>query len=126
MEDVASVTTEGLYREQLPEAYREALTLTELGGLSQRDAAARAGLSLSGMKSRVQRGRAKLTELLLRCCEVELDVRRRAVGFEARSSCGDGGACSPRPVADPGEPTRPIGAGGAQRDCRGAGPVVPR
>jgi RNA polymerase sigma-70 factor (ECF subfamily) len=41
----------------LPSPYREALTLTELEGLTQKDAAAMLGVSLSGMKSRVQRGR---------------------------------------------------------------------
>ena len=42
---------------QLPPAYREAVTLADLEGVSQADAAARVGVSTSGMKSRVQRGR---------------------------------------------------------------------
>jgi RNA polymerase sigma-70 factor (ECF subfamily) len=36
------------------------LTLTELEGLTQKQAAEMIGISLSGMKSRVQRGRQKL------------------------------------------------------------------
>ena len=44
----------------LPSPYREALTLTELEGMSQKDSAEMLGLSLSGMKSRVQRGRVVL------------------------------------------------------------------
>jgi RNA polymerase sigma-70 factor (ECF subfamily) len=40
---------------QLPSPYREALTLTELQGMSQKDAAAMMGVSLSGMKSRAAR-----------------------------------------------------------------------
>jgi RNA polymerase sigma-70 factor, ECF subfamily len=61
--------------ERLPARYREALTLTEMEGLTQAAAAAQLGLSTSGMKSRVQRGRAQLKELLTACCEIELDRR---------------------------------------------------
>ena len=45
---------------ELPSPYREAITLTELEGRTQREAAEMVGISLSGMKSRVQRGRARL------------------------------------------------------------------
>jgi RNA polymerase sigma-70 factor, ECF subfamily len=46
--------------DQLNKEYREALMLVELEGLTQQAAAQRIGLSLSGMKSRVQRGRRQL------------------------------------------------------------------
>lgn len=68
----------------LPSPYREALTLTELEGLSQKDAAVMLGLSLSGMKSRVQRGRARLREALEACCEIALDPRGRVTSCEPR------------------------------------------
>jgi RNA polymerase sigma-70 factor, ECF subfamily len=68
----------------LPSPYREALTLTELEGMSQKDAAAMLGISVSGMKSRVQRGRAQLREILEQCCTIALDVRGRVVSCEAR------------------------------------------
>ena len=70
----------------LPSAYREALTLTELEGLTQNEAAARLGLSLSGMKSRVQRGRAMLRASLEDCCHIALDVRGRVVECEPREN----------------------------------------
>ena len=57
----------------LPPAYGEALMLTDIGGLPQAEAARRLGLSVSGLKSRVQRGRAKLKQALLRCCAIETD-----------------------------------------------------
>ncbi|MEM1024601.1 MAG: sigma-70 family RNA polymerase sigma factor [Myxococcota bacterium] len=66
-----------LFVARLPEPYRQALELTELGGLSQAEAAAREGVGLSAMKSRVQRGRRQLREELERCCAFELDVRGR-------------------------------------------------
>jgi RNA polymerase sigma-70 factor (ECF subfamily) len=70
----------------LPEPYREALLLTEIGGLSQIEASRRLGISSSGMKSRVQRGRMKLKAALLGCCEVELDRRNAVLDYKPRSS----------------------------------------
>ena len=78
---------------RLPGSYRKALELTELGGLTQGHAAKELGLSTSGMKARVQRGRAKLRELLLECCEVELDRRGGVMDYEPRAGgCGSCGA----------------------------------
>ena len=77
---------------ELPERYREALLLVEIEGLTQTEAAARTGVSVSGMKSRVQRGRAKLKSALLRCCVVELDSRGGLLDYHRRSrECG--GSC---------------------------------
>ncbi len=58
---------------QLPEKYREAIELTELEGLSQKDLSEKLGISFSGAKSRVQRGRQKLKEIISACCHLELD-----------------------------------------------------
>ncbi|AKU96250.1 RNA polymerase sigma factor SigZ [Labilithrix luteola] len=69
---------------KLPSPYREALTLTELEGLTQREAAEMLGISLSGMKSRVQRGRQHLREALEACCEIAVDARGRVVACEPR------------------------------------------
>lgn len=69
---------------RLPSPYREAITLVELEGISQVDAARMLDLSVSGMKSRVQRGRAKLRAMLEACCEVALDARQRVVGCQPR------------------------------------------
>ena len=79
--------------ERLPPTYRQALVLTELEGVTQAEAAARLGLSVSGMKTRVQRGRSLLEDLLLDCCHVELDSRRGVVGYRSRRGaceCGRG------------------------------------
>lgn len=70
---------------RLPDSYREAITLTELEGLTQKDAAELLGVSLSGMKSRVQRGREKLREMFHEVCQVSLDCRGRVVGCEPRA-----------------------------------------
>ncbi len=69
--------------DDLPEAYRTALVLSELEGLPQKVVAERLGISLSGAKSRVQRGRRLLRERILACCEIETG-RRGIVGYEPR------------------------------------------
>ncbi len=73
--------------------YRDVLTLTELEGLTQREAAARLGLSLPAVKARVLRGRAELLRRLERCCQVELDHRGVLVGYSPRSPCTPGHCC---------------------------------
>ena len=60
---------------QLPEPYREAVQLAEIEGLPQQAVADRLGLSLSGGKSRIQRGRAMFKEILDQCCTFEFDRR---------------------------------------------------
>ncbi len=70
--------------EGLDEPTRAALALAELEGLTQREVAERLGLSLSGAKSRVQRGRRKLREALTQCCAVELDARNQVIGYTRR------------------------------------------
>jgi RNA polymerase sigma-70 factor (ECF subfamily) len=65
----------------LPSPYREALQLTELDGLTIREAADREGISLPGMKSRVQRGRRMLREMFEACCEIALDARGRIIDY---------------------------------------------
>lgn len=73
----------------LPSPYREAITLVELEGLTMREAADMVGISESGMKSRVQRGRARLRDLFERCCEIELDARGKVTDYTRRApGCG--------------------------------------
>lgn len=80
---------------QLQPTYREAVTLTDLEGITQAEAAERVGVSLSGMKSRVQRGRRQLKAVLEACCRVDLDHRGSIVGYEPREpdSCTRCGSC---------------------------------
>lgn len=94
---------------RLAEPYRTAITLTTLQGFTQADAARRAGVSGSGMKSRVQRGRDHLREMLVRCCAITVDVRGGVSDFHAREPDACGGAqpaqgestCAPGPCSSP-------------------------
>lgn len=69
---------------QLPSPYREAVTLVELEGLTAREAADMVGISVSGMKSRVQRGRDQLRRMFDECCEIALDARGKVTDFTPR------------------------------------------
>src|SRR5690606_30504486 len=89
---------------ELPSPYREALTLTELRGLTQKQGAEMLGISLSGMKSRVQRGREKVRAALDECCDIALDARRHVIDCQPRRSperaaeccsCQPGGSTPP-------------------------------
>ena len=71
----------------LPELYREALVLSEFEGLTQREVAARLGLSLTGAKSRIQRGRKLLKKALLECCHFDFDQRGRILEAVPRAEC---------------------------------------
>ena len=70
--------------EMLPELYRDAVRMSEIDGITQREVAELLGISLSGAKSRVQRGREKLREMFLECCSIE------------RGICGTVTAMTPR------------------------------
>jgi RNA polymerase sigma-70 factor (ECF subfamily) len=82
--------------ERLPETYRDAVRLSELEGVPQREVARRLGISLSGAKSRVQRGRTLLRELVEACCRVFM-TGTTIVGFEriaGNAGCSKNARCS--------------------------------
>lgn len=59
--------------QQLPDKYREAIVLTELQDMPQKVMAEQLNISYSGAKSRVQRGKEQLRELLMECCAYKSD-----------------------------------------------------
>jgi RNA polymerase sigma-70 factor (ECF subfamily) len=71
----------------LPERYREALLLTEYQGLTQKELSERLGLSFSGAKSRVQRARSKIKDMLMQCCHFELDRRGMIMDYYEHCCC---------------------------------------
>jgi RNA polymerase sigma-70 factor (ECF subfamily) len=73
--------------ESLDPIYRDALVQTDLGDISQAEAARRAGISSSAMKSRVQRARAQLREAVSACCAVHVDTTGRVHDYDARPGC---------------------------------------
>ncbi len=71
----------------LPEKYSQALYLVELEGLSQVELANRLGISVSGAKSRVQRGRLMLRDSLMNCCHFEFDRYGTIIDFYPICCC---------------------------------------
>ncbi len=71
----------------LPEPYRTAVVLSDLEGVSQAELARRLDMSASGVRSRVQRGRAMAKDALLDCC---------AIAWET----GQVASCTPRARCD--------------------------
>lgn len=71
--------------DSLPDDYRHALIRTEFEGISQKEYAAQNGLSISGAKSRIQRARQKVKDIMLTCCHFEFDVR--GLVFEYYEHC---------------------------------------
>jgi RNA polymerase sigma-70 factor, ECF subfamily len=76
--------------ERMPSEDREALTLTELDGLSREELAKHLGISVSAAKSRVVRARVKLRKAIEDCCRLITDPYGRVIGWKRRATdcCG--------------------------------------
>jgi RNA polymerase sigma-70 factor (ECF subfamily) len=63
------------------------LRLSELEGISQKEIAVRLGISYSGAKSRIQRGREKLKQLFYECCHLEFSPDGSVLQAYVKDSC---------------------------------------
>ena len=92
-DDEYNDTTKGLdcclinFVDQLPEEYRNVILDVEMNGLKQKDLTEKYGLAYSSIRSRVQRGRDKLKQLLLECCNIQWDTRGNILDVQSRSRC---------------------------------------
>ncbi|WP_373482410.1 RNA polymerase sigma factor SigZ [Acetobacterium sp.] len=66
----------------LPEKYKAVILLSEFEKLSQKEISKKLGISVSAVKSRVQRGRIMLKEMLLGCCQLEFDSLGHLIDYE--------------------------------------------
>lgn len=73
--------------DNLPPIYKEAILLTEIKGMKQRELAEKFGISLTSAKSRVQRAREMLKEMLLDCCNFEFDSAGKMCCFSQKINC---------------------------------------
>ena len=69
---------------ELPDKYRKAVQMSELENKTQQEVAELEGISLSGAKSRVQRGRALLKTMLYDCCQFEINNDNQVVSYEKK------------------------------------------
>ncbi|WP_290796786.1 RNA polymerase sigma factor SigZ [Flavihumibacter sp. UBA7668] len=94
-------TTKGLdycllnFVKQLPEEYRDIIIDVELNGIKQKDLAEKYKLAYPSVRSRVQRGREKLKQILLDCCHIQWDNRGNILEVQSRSACAkdEAGSC---------------------------------
>jgi RNA polymerase sigma-70 factor, ECF subfamily len=82
--------------ERLPKQDKEVLLLSDFEGIKHAEIAKRFGISLSGAKSRVQRARKKLKDLLLDCCHFEFDHYGTVSDFHPKNclKCCETGNCN--------------------------------
>ncbi len=74
--------------ENLPDKYKQAILLTELNHLTHKELGELLGISISGAKSRVQRARKMLKEMLTSCCSLEFDRMGNVLDYKHnRSEC---------------------------------------
>ncbi len=70
--DAVAAWLPGLLQD-VPEPYRTAVRRVDLDGISQAELAHELGISGSGARTRVQRGRSMLRDVLLACCPVRFE-----------------------------------------------------
>ncbi len=70
---------------QLPDKYRKAIQLSEIEGKTQKELSEKENLSLSGAKSRVQRGRLLLKSMLNDCCQMEFNKNNQFVSYDSKT-----------------------------------------
>jgi RNA polymerase sigma-70 factor, ECF subfamily len=76
----------------LPKNYQEIIIDAEIRQVSQKDLALKYGMPYPSMRSRVQRGRAKLKQLFRNCCHIESDHYGHILDVKQNRGCN--GACS--------------------------------
>jgi RNA polymerase sigma-70 factor (ECF subfamily) len=77
----------GRFIDRLPETYKPILIDSELNGLKQKELAEKYQMPYSSLRSRVQRGREKVKQLLLVCCRIETDQWGNVLTAVPRQPC---------------------------------------
>lgn len=73
-----------LFLYELPDKYKEPLEMYEFKGMKHREISKKLNISLSGSKTRIQRAREKLREVLTECCEIEFDTYGNIVEYKQK------------------------------------------
>jgi RNA polymerase sigma-70 factor, ECF subfamily len=83
---------EGLI-DRLPVEYRDIIIDSEIKGIKQKDLAGKYDLAYPSVRSRVQRGRSRLKDMLLHCCKIEADSRGNIMEASQVGNCGTDTNC---------------------------------
>ena len=70
----------------LPDIYREAVELSELEGIPQKDIARKLNISYTNARSRVQRGRNMMKDKLTECCLFNVDVYGNILDYNGKDN----------------------------------------
>jgi RNA polymerase sigma-70 factor (ECF subfamily) len=81
--------------DQLNEPYRSAVAAVDFHDQTHASVAAATGLSVPGVKSRVQRGRRQLRQLLTDCCTTHTGADGRLIDLDTSPGCDPGAGCTP-------------------------------
>jgi RNA polymerase sigma-70 factor (ECF subfamily) len=73
--------------DELPEHYCDALCKTEIQGMSQAEYARQAGIPYSSVKTRVQRSRKMLRDMLMQCCHYQFDKYGTVLNISPKTCC---------------------------------------
>jgi len=71
----------------LPKEYAEPLKMYDIDKIPQKEILEKLNIGLSATKMRIQRGRKKLRELFVECCEMKLDKNGNIVSCSIKNSC---------------------------------------
>lgn len=69
----------------LSDKYKNAVRLSEIEGKTQKEVSEIENISLSGAKSRVQRGRNLIKQMLEECCKITLDKYNTPIEYHPKS-----------------------------------------
>jgi len=73
--------------DKLPAEYCDVLCLTELGGMSHKDYAEKAGISPTAAKTRAFRARKMLKDMLMKCCHYQFDKYGTVINIQPAGCC---------------------------------------
>lgn len=76
-----------LIKAYLPKDYAEPLYLSDIEKIPQKEIGIKLGLTISGAKSRVQRGRKMLKDLILNCVEVKYNDKGEVTDYSLKPTC---------------------------------------
>jgi RNA polymerase sigma-70 factor, ECF subfamily len=74
---------------QLPDDYRTIILESEIKGISQKELAEKYRLAYPTLRSRVQRGRERLKQLLTACCHIEADRHGNILDSNKNTDCSN-------------------------------------
>jgi RNA polymerase sigma-70 factor (ECF subfamily) len=77
----------------LPDDYRDIIMDSEIRGVPQKSLAEKYNMAYSSLRSRVQRGRERLKQILHTCCHIQVDRHGNILEARLKDSCNS--PCSP-------------------------------